>query len=175
MSRLHMLKAASRYAVIMSLVSLTTWVSAAEHSATEKKSDQKYLIIHADDAGMCHSANRATIEALEKGIVSSCSVMMPCAWVSEFAAFARQHPEYDYGVHLTLNSEWKHYRWGPVAPKDKVPSLIDEDGYLWDDVAQVAEHAKRDEVEIELRAQIELRKAASNPVEPPGHAHGRRG
>jgi len=115
----------------------------------------RVLMVHADDLGMSHTVNAASMEAFRQGLVTSASVMVPCPWFLEIANFAKEHPEFDIGLHLTLTSEWKKYRWGPVASRDKVPGLMDPEGYLWRDVRSVAQHATAAEVEIELRAQIE--------------------
>src|SRR6267143_890369 len=82
--------------------------------------DAKLLIVHADDLGMAHSINVASIKGLESGLVSSASIMIPCSWLPEISAYARTHPEADIGLHLTLTSEWSLYRWGPVLTRDRV-------------------------------------------------------
>ncbi len=116
--------------------------------------DAKLLIVHADDLGMTHSVNAASIKGLETGLVNSASIMVPCPWFPEIADYAKAHPETDFGIHLTLTSERVFYRWGPVAPGDKIPSLVDSNGYFhldWTD----SNHINPQEVELELRAQIE--------------------
>ena len=122
------------------------------------------VIFHVDDAGMSHNSNMGAIKATEEGVATSMSVMMPCSWVPELAAYLKAHPQVDAGVHLTLTAEWKNYRWGPVAGKPAVPGLVDGGGYLWSGVAEVVAHATADEFEAEIRAQLE--KALSLGIEP---------
>jgi len=116
--------------------------------------DAKLLIIHADDVAETHAVNAATFQALESGAVNSASIMVPCPWFAEAADYARSHPDVDFGLHLTLTSERVYYRWGPVAGRDKVPSLVDSNGYFHHDWDQHPRIDPRD-VETELRAQIE--------------------
>lgn len=115
----------------------------------------RVLILHVDDAGMSYDSNEGTITAMTKGVANSCSVMMPCPWVPGFLHFLQQHKNIDAGLHLTLTSEWKDYRWGPLAGKSSVPGLTDTEGDLWRSVADVVKHASADEVEKEIRAQID--------------------
>ncbi len=118
----------------------------------------KLLIIHADDAGVCHSADSAIMLAFQKGDINSASIMVPCPWFTEIAAFAKSHPEMDWGIHLVLTSEWKNYKWKGVSAEAN-PSLLDKNGYFYAANAGVAVNAKVDEAEKELRAQIEKAKS----------------
>jgi len=115
----------------------------------------KLLIIHADDAGLSHSQNMATIQSLEKGIVNSYSIMVPCPWFYEMAVFAKNNPQFDNGIHLTLTCEWENYKFGPVLPVSEVPSLVDEYGYFYKKREQLKEKASAEDVKNELQAQIE--------------------
>lgn len=117
--------------------------------------NDRVAIIHADDIGMCHAANQGAFEALELGAITCGSLMVPCSWFSEAAELARANSGLDLGVHLTLNCEYPRYRWGPVAGRRVVPSLLDDEGYLPRTLAEVVFRAKPEEVEVELRAQIE--------------------
>jgi chitin disaccharide deacetylase len=117
--------------------------------------NSKLLIIHADDLGVAHSEDIASFDAMERGAITSASLMMPTPWVTEVANYFKAHPDMDLGLHLTLTSEWQTYRWGSVESKDKVPSLLDSTGTFPNDESIVAAKANPAEVERELRAQIE--------------------
>jgi chitin disaccharide deacetylase len=147
-------------------VMLLVWLAGAHlvaHAQVASKSlaerlgfprDAKLLIVHADDVGVTHSVNAATIKGLDTGLVNSASIMVPCPWFPEIADYAKSHPEIDFGLHLTLTSERVYYRWGPVASKDKVPSLVDKNGYFHHDWSRDTPIDPKD-AELELRAQIE--------------------
>jgi predicted glycoside hydrolase/deacetylase ChbG (UPF0249 family) len=134
--------------------------------------DAKLLIVNADDLAMSHSEDVASFAALDHGFVTSATVMVPCPWFTEVAAYAKAHPEIDLGLHLTLTSEWPTYRWGPVSPRALVPSLVGPDGYFFSNAKEFAEHAKLDEVETEIRAQIERsRSMGLEPSHLDAHMH----
>lgn len=119
-----------------------------------KKGD-RVLILHVDDAGMSYDSNVGTIKAMEEGVANSVSVMMPCPWVPGFVRYLKQHPQVDAGLHLTLTSEWRDYRWGPLTGRQAAPGLTDLEGALWPSVGEVVKNASPDEVEAEIRAQLE--------------------
>lgn len=115
----------------------------------------KLLMIHADDAGLCHSENLATIQAVQNGSLNSYSIMVPCQGFEEIAKFALLNPQYDYGIHLTLTCEWQNYKWSPILPSAKVSSLIDAQGYFHGNREEVKKKVVVAELKNELRAQIE--------------------
>ena len=134
--------------------------------------DAKLLIIHADDLGVTHSENAASISALEKGSVNSASIMVPCPWFPEMAAYAHLHPERDFGLHLTLTSEWKYYKWGPVTPAHNVPGLVNKNGYFYSSVDSVTRNASSAEVEEEIRSQVKRAlQFGVNPTHLDGHMY----
>ena len=118
--------------------------------------DARLLIINADDFGMCHAVNAATIQAMRTGIVGSTTVMAPCPWAPQALRLLAEHPDLAFGIHLTLIAEHTDYRWGPLAPRGAVPSLVDASGYFYrnDQRDVFLAQAVLEEVEIEFRAQI---------------------
>lgn len=114
------------------------------------------LIIRSDDAGMSHSVNMALERLIQTGLPLSISVMFPTPWYQEIVGILKQHPEVSVGIHLTLNSEWRNYRWGPVLGREAVPTLVDSNGYFFpSSEALHANHPDLAQVEKELRAQID--------------------
>jgi len=119
------------------------------------KADDIVVILHVDDAGMSHGSNLGVMQSMDEGVATSFSIMMPCPWVPELVNWIKKNPTVDSGLHLTMTSEWKLYRWGPVAGKPAVPGLVDEQGCMWHSVQQVCASASPDEIEKEIRAQID--------------------
>jgi len=115
----------------------------------------KVLILHVDDAGMSHESDMGVEMAIGEGVSTSTSVMMPCPWVPEIIKYIKEHPNTDAGLHLTLTSEWDNYRWGPLAGKAAVPGLTDKQGDLYPSVEAVYFHATPEEVDKEIRAQLD--------------------
>ena len=128
--------------------------------------DAKLLIIHADDVGVSHSQTKATFDAMKKGLVTSTSMMVPTGWSAEVGEMAKEMPDADIGIHITLTNEWHNFNWGPEAGRMAVPGLANEKGNMYPDCAQVTENASPEEVEKEIRAQI---KAANQMGITPSH------
>lgn len=144
-----------RFSILFTLLCLH---AIGQQSLAEKlgyNKEDKLLIIHADDLGVSHSENIGSFLAMKAGSVSSASVMMPCGWVAEVADYKEKNPDADFGLHLTLTNEWYHLNWGPVASKDKVPSLVNEHGFLKANCLDFGMEADPKEAAMELKAQVE--------------------
>ena len=141
------------------------WGSSAMTLIAED-SETLELAIRCDDVGMCHAVNQGVRRLIATGMPFSTSVMVPCPWFEEAAEILRDQTQVSVGIHLTLNSEWQHYKWGPVLGASRVPSLVDENGYFH---ATAADFAAADvdlkEVELELRAQIERAQKAGLDID----------
>ena len=122
----------------------------------QKTDSDKYLLIRCDDFGMNHSVNLAIEKVINSGIPFSTSVMFACPWYQEAIDILKAHPEVGVGIHLTLNSEWQNYRWGPTLGKEAVPSLVDSNGFFFPSRGKLfANNPQIDEIEKELRSQID--------------------
>ena len=135
--------------------------------------EARLLIINADDFGMCHAVNAAIIGTLQAGVVRSTTLMVPCPWAQHALHFLANHPDIAFGVHLTALSEWDDYRWGPVTPREKVPSLLNKAGYFYnfEQMPGFLAQVNLDELESEFRAQIEVVLAAAlHPTHLDWHA-----
>ncbi|MUT67375.1 polysaccharide deacetylase family protein [Paenibacillus sp. NEAU-GSW1] len=139
-------------------------------SALGYGSDQRLLIVNADDYGLCKSVNNGIQQLLEERAVSSATLMVPCKASKEAAQWSVNHPEYDVGIHLTLTSEWDNYRWGPVNRMDNVQSLVTSEGFFPKDCKTFELQADPEQVRVELIAQIETALSRGmNPTHADNH------
>ena len=144
--------------MLISALALTACSSEKKLTNAEKlgyPAGKKVILLHCDDAGMCNEANIAVQSYFETGDIQSAAVMVPCPYAEELVEWAKTQDSPDIGIHLTLTSEWKDYRWGPVSDSANVPGLIDPEGKMWYDVPDVVTHASAEEIETEVRAQID--------------------
>ena len=126
--------------------------------------NDRLVISHTDDIGMCHASVQAFKDLWAFGTISSGAVMVPCPWFPAVAQMCRENPEIDMGVHATLNAEWESYRWGPVSTKEPASGLIDEAGYFHQWHPDVYENARPEAVDVEVNAQIDKAHAAGIDV-----------
>lgn len=139
--------------VLIAILSLVIKDTCAQTASGEGKIP---ILLRLDDIGMCHSVNRAAEEVLKTGMPVSMSVMVPCPWFTEAAELLKKYPNVSVGIHLTLNAEWKNYRWGPVAGISAVPSLVDSLGHFFPSRSKLfGNNPKLSEIETELRAQVD--------------------
>lgn len=142
--------------VLCTIILVVGTTTAFGQSTNMTTDSEKYLMIRTDDIGMSHSVNTAVTKLLDTGYPVSVSVMFACPWYQEAVAILKEYENTSIGIHLTLNSEWEHYRWGPVTGREAVPSLVDENGYFFHSSSTLYENQpSRAELEKELRAQIE--------------------
>ena len=126
--------------------------------------NDRAVIIHTDDIGMCHASVQAFKDLWDFGTITSGATMVPCPWFPAVAQMCRENPEIDMGVHATLNAEWESYRWGPISTRDPESGLLDADGYFNQWHQAVYDNAKPQAVEREVNAQIERALAAGIDV-----------
>ncbi len=156
-----------RYLLCFTLLMIGGPTMASGQTLAEKlgyDKDAILLIINNDDAGMSHSSNMGTIKGMQNGLITSTTIMFNCPWANEVVAFAKNNPDKGFGVHLTLTSEWKNYKWGPIAPIDQVSSLVDSNGYLWASVQEVYQHGTAQQAYLEGKAQIQKALAYGLPI-----------
>ncbi len=141
--------------VTKSLLAISLFLGLQSTGTAAESPAETYFLLRCDDMGMCHSLNMALEKVMDSGIPVSTSVMFACPWYQEAVDILKQHPDVAVGIHLTLNAEWKNYRWGPVAGAEAVPTLVDSCGYFYPSrSALFAGNPDIHEIEKELRAQI---------------------
>jgi hypothetical protein len=155
-----------RRSIVAAFAAITALTVVPEIAVAEEASQMKKLLIRCDDVGMSHTVNMAVRELIETGIPFSTSVMIACPWYLEAVEILNANPQIGVGIHLTLNSEWQHYKWGPVLGAAAVPSLVDANGHFFASEADfAAAEVDLGEVEAELRAQIDRALAAGLRVD----------